>query len=437
MWWLMVAGLLCWQDVDDSLQVDYVVLDVIARDASGALVTDLEAKDFVIRDGRKKIKASHFQKLDFRTKAVPQSGPLKDIEESNLDPIQQTMILVFDLGGLGQEEMTHTLEDVEVFLEMNRKRDDLQMFAFSMDKGMVSSQFTTHYFEVIDDLVALEAKMSAALGEQPMDSSALSDFETELGKCTSTTDFRNPQYDKTSIACVENRYLSYIEKEALHARKRLAVLERFLLFLARVPGLKSVYVISPGWAFQPAEPAGELARTYLNLRRNRADGFGVGTRANSNFTAAESNTPFSAAHFQLQLTSESLDEEYQRLTHLATANRVVMHSFFLPRSQAARGRAGLSNGLADAADTERIYHRFNKDLERGVSELADITGGSHVHVSDISDGLAEVVDGHRFYYVLAYPRPKVRRDKFRKLKIECQREGVSLSYRKGYFPVVN
>jgi VWFA-related protein len=443
--------------VDESLAVDYIVLDVIARNADGTPATNLTVEDFVVRDQRKTMEIEHFEILDFRPKdstgvVVRSSDESEALESPALDPIEQTLIVVLDLGAADRTTIDRSIEQLESFFAELSAERRLQIFLFSMDIGMISRGFSTNPKEVVDDVVIFESRLAGVLEEhhQNLRQGNLATYEKEVSDC-----FPISQSDSQRFAagggptdmvepCIENAFKRFIIGQEGRSRRVLTTLEKFVGFLAAVPGLKSVYVVSPGFSRVPGEAAADLARSYANLKTERQSNQGLGSPtavdASSNVRGQEG--VFTASHFQIPVVNNyqgaKFEVEYQRLTHLALLNRIVIHTLKLadPRQAATSGRASLTNLDAQSVRTKRIYFTFQNELEKGLSFLAESTGGSHMQTSNLSDALNEAIDRDTFYYVMAYPKPKSRRKGFRKIRLDCKRPGVTLQYRNGYYPVL-
>ena len=84
-------------------------------------------------------------------------------------------------------------------------------------------------------------------------------------------------------------------------------------------------------------------------------------------------------------------------------------------------------------DTSLHFDAFSEEMNKGLSYLAETTGGEFVPESPLGPSLQRVLDNHSLHYVLGYPKPSGRK-KFRSIKVTCNREDVKLSYRSGYYP---
>ena len=437
-----LALLLGFQDkeitVDESFRVGYIMLDVVAHDGEGMPVTDLTREDFVLKENRKKIGIEVFQTLDFRS---PEEGGVPVAPEQH--PIQQTMILLLDLQTAGLDIAKRTLAQLEGFLHDLETHDRLQIFIFSLDKGVISEGFTTEPLHALDDLVVFEEKILSDLRHNPsgVPFQTMADFEAELGTCLARERIA-PGSENTKGAgmigvCLESAHEVFMAHQARRTRKVLGVTEKLMLFLARVDGLKSMYLVSPGFSLRPGVAAASLVHSY-----RRQDGALTGRSpfSSGGLNATTGSTPnedsdytnlFARIPANLTLPTLSLDREFESISQIAMASRVVFHTFGLSKQYHKERKA---TTIAKGIRGEHAYVSYGEELIGGLRQLADQTGGSHTVTSDLQTSLQGTMNGHRFYYVLGYPMPKTRNKKFRQIQIACKRPGVTLGYRKGYTP---
>ncbi len=440
---LLLLALTCFQEakikVDESLQVGYIMLDVTVGDSHGRPVTDLVADDFVVRENKKKIKVEVFQTLDFRPPG--EGGPLVDPNE---DPIQQTLILLLDLAATNPETALKTFSQLEAFLEA-RHPSSLQIFIFSLDMGAITPSFTTDPSQALDDLILFQDKFF----KNPRNlvrkkAFNLATLETELASCLSRTrsapGSEHVQGAGMIGTCLENAHDVFTTHQAIRTRKVLKVIGRLMSFLSRVDGLKSMYLVSPGFSLNAGESSARLVQAY---RSQDGSVSGKSPFSNRGLNANLGNNPEEDSDFsnlfaripsQLTLSTQSLVKEYQRITQLALASRVVFHTFGLSRQYRADRKA---SSVARAINVAHVYVTFSEEMGGGLSHLAHHTGGAFVMTNNPFTEIEKTLDKFRFYYVLGYVVPKGKKKKYRRIRVECKRPGVTLIHRTGYTPISN
>lgn len=73
--------------------------------------------------------------------------------------------------------------------------------------------------------------------------------------------------------------------------------------------------------------------------------------------------------------------------------------------------------------------------EDPLRQLSGETGGQHVgNTNDLASGIRKILDSQSFYYVLTYSTPNAKMDgRYHKIKVEVNRPGLQVTYRKGYY----
>ena len=421
-------------NVDASMSVDYIVLDVLAEDENGVPVTDLKPGDIRVRENRKKIDVEYFGTLDFRPEA--EGGRPIDL---NADPILQTLIMVLDLGTDHPNNRRLALEQIRRFLKQIEPENNVQMFLYSMNLGVISRQFTNDPHILLEDLDIYEGRIET---ENPNEQSwqRMSLLEKDLAECLSRErvgpDLQNRRGAGMIATCLNDVHAVHLGREERRIKAQLAILNRFMRFLAGIDGLKSMYFISPG---VPREIGPASARMVHSYRTQQG-----GISANSPFSAGgvdsrlgsqpEERSPFASPFDRipadLTLPTRDLSSEFEHLNTMALANRIVFHTF------TPDGNAG---GQSDASEQTGIRApesliMFRQENEKGLVWLAEQTGGAFLTGESLENRLKDTLSRHRYYYVLAYPMPKKNMRKYRKIKLECKRPGITLRTRFGYNP---
>jgi len=438
-------------DVVTALRVEYILLDVVARNESGQLVTDLDQADFEVSENRKPVALDHFETIDFGSaveREQPAGGDAAAPAEE-LDPIEQTLILVLDLGVMETSAIQETFLELEHFLT-GLERKNLQIFIFSLDRGFVSRRFVQDPQIALEDLTLFEGGFVSDLGDNrnAAKTQSLVSLEEDLDRCfvgrgaDSRIDAANPGAITAGASmvtpCIENAFKIFTGFQGTRIGAVLGTLENVILFLRSVPGLKSIYLLSPGFAYAPGQTAAMMAKTYQDKAGSPSSPYSApGMVAPGNSGDGQLGV-FTSSHFKLQEVSgfkaTAFEDFYRRIGHLAMANRIVLHTFSLSKDQLSdRPKAGLAFKGPQGINADRLYFSYGQELEQGLVWLAEASGGSYHHGEQLRAALEQTLDEHRFYYVLGYPKPNTGK-KYRNIKITCKRPGISLSHPQGYFP---
>ncbi|MCB1041747.1 MAG: VWA domain-containing protein [Acidobacteria bacterium] len=423
-------------DLVESMSVEYVMLDVFAHNPDGSPVVDLQASDFRLKEDKKDIKFEIFQVVDYRF-APPQQEFAKMQEEADPDnPVQvfpQTFILVLEFSMADTNQVRSTVEELKQYFQTAQVRPNVNFFVVSLEHGRITSDFTNQPSVVYQQLLEYEKKLIMNPGGNLMVNreTKLSFLESELNDCTRfITGFNSGGGDVFGAEndasktreyndCITLAHDRFLNMHAAHTKGILAALESLTMAFARVPGMKSIYFVSPGFSLRPGSEAASLTRSY-------ADRMKAGSYVSSNQSQGAAPTP---AH----IATSNLTREFMRIAHAATANRMVFHTF-RSGGQTSLHRMGADGGVAGLnEDTSLHFDAFSEEMNKGLSYLAETTGGEFVPESPLGPSLQRVLDNHSLHYVLGYPKPSGRK-KFRSIKVTCNREDVKLSYRSGYYP---
>ncbi len=430
--------------VDETLQVEYVVLDVFAHGEDGAPVTDLAATDFAVWDDKRRVDIETFQVLDFREPPFARGN-----QPAEVDPVQQTMILIMDFALAGPEEVQRAIIEIQDFLIAMEERQDLQIFIISLEKGFVTQGFTSNPDQALSDLMAFEAGLADDLQQNALNARQFSlvSLEANLGSCFTksmkTSDQFGPGSASSVVApCLESAYNVYTEAQTRGSNQILGLLGKVMTWLSRVKGLKSLYFVSPGLSVYPGRSGAGLAQDYLSAVEGKVSGGSFTNISSINRTSPNpgdrADDPFlefdARTRKMTGFQHESLESRYRAVAHLALAQRMVLHTFTLPKDHRLdRQKGSFAQSGTQLIDSSQAYQAFDKELEEGLVRLATTTGGVHVNNPALADAIQKTVQDRRFYYVLGYPKSAKGKLKFREIRIECQREGVSLGYHAGYY----
>lgn len=430
--------------VDETLRVDYILLDVSAHLENGSPVTDLTASDFEVWEDKKRVEIDNFQIVDFR--APPHAAVDRPEEE---DPVQQTLILLLDFAMTGAKEIRHSITELQDFLISMEERNDLQIFIISLEKGFVTQGFTSNPDQALTDLMAFESNMLEDLQQYVLNARQLSlvSLEANLGSCFTKSLRTSDQFGSGSASsviapCLESAFNVFSEQQTRRANQTLGLLGKVMSWLSRVKGLKSLYMVSRGISVYPGRSGAGLAQEYLGAIEGKVSGGSFANISSSHRISPNpgdrSDDPFlefdSRTRKMTGFQHESLESRYHAIAHLALAQRMVLHTFTLPGAQRLnRLQGSFAQSGSQLMDSNQAYQAFDNELEEGLVRLAETTGGVHVRTRSLAEAMQKTVAEHRFYYVLGYPSSSRGKLRFREIRIDCKREGVILGYHAGYY----
>ena len=458
-------------DVIESMKVDFVLLDVLALDKDGLPVMDLTKDDFEIKENKKKVTVQVFDILDFSIPAAEDEGEADATDSTDEQEVPmgseaaeppspaQTVIMLLELSNAEHFAVSETMNQVGRFLTDLQGRPNLQIFIFSMDKGLITKDFTPSPEKALADFNAFKETYlkDSTRNLSVVRATTLASFEENLDDCKGGAEFVAQQQNRAPgesarlskdqiieyLGCLVQRYDVFTKTQTQRTRSVLFALENLIAGFSKVQGLKSLYLVSPGFSLYPGQTAANMARAYQDRVVGRfspgqsqdvgspfgnPDDGGVGD-GNPNGQRKRVERPP-----RVSFSKTSLVDEYERVTHAAVAQRVVFNTFTVPMdyAQIRQGAGAQDLGLAD--DALQYYSFFGEEQNTGLAKLAEFTGGIPRFGRNLAEELRATVEGSRYFYVLGYETPKGNAKKFRKISIKCKRNGVTLHHRQGYHP---
>lgn len=421
MWLSVLALLITAQDselvVDERFRVEYVVLDVLALDKRGDVVTDLTIDDFVVKEGRQEVQTKLLDKLDFRVASADrfEAGEVSQLAVPRRTP---QVIMAFDLESAKPITWKKTFAQARSFLKLLEQRQEILIDLYSLETGSITKGFTKSPRYAIEELDRYELRFfdsrTGGRGQGSMTSGSygmlmpgvndFADLERAFAQC------RDLFQAQDAPQCIQKTLAEFMENHEIQAQRMIGELESLTYHFQDTDGLKIILLVSPGFALDPPRAAQELARMYLQPS-----------------SGARTGSAGVLSHFY------SLDDEFQKVIHACIRNRVIFNTFdiFNVNSAERRAHSPEFSGMA-SSDLIFMFRQYENNIAYGLQQLASDSGGSFYRVADYSKLMSDTLDKNGFFYVLGYDSPEGKPGKFRRIKIKCKRKGVELSYRRGY-----
>lgn len=378
-----------------------VEVDVIVRDAKKQFVGGLTAADFEIAEGGVPqriqtlylVQGARVEQIPVAEPADPSVPPAAiplAPASSRAPSAQRVFVLAFDQAHLSQSSFTRLQPAAEQFLNTEFKEGDVG--GVLMGSTMVGNRLTTNRTELLQ--AVRSAKLSAESTSRQRD---LRDWprmnEIEALRITLASDSRMLQQvtDRANREAGETR--GPFDAEALvrekarfvatqlqaSAAQTLKALSAVVTGLGRVPGRKTVILMTEGFMFE--ESWGALRQIVAQAARSNVRIYSLDA---------------------LGLRRRSSGTDFSEMNPLETGGAIP----------------------TDAYNT----------VEEGPNTLAVDTGGYVVRYTNDFDGaLAEISRDTSSYYVIGYSPANPEMDgKFREITVRVKREGVEVRARKGY-----
>ena len=407
-----------------------IVVDVVVRDAKGALVTDLAADDFELYEDRVRQTVGSFtvanrgagiavsaRKRDGATRisgdpaatAVPPGAASPDepgvvaLVFDRLSPEHRALSQRAALGGIPMngELQDHTAVfavDLQVNLLQPFTRDAAAVRAgLQRVAGAAASQFRPRdrrIVELQERRIELGPELTSTVAAQRLSPSAagtqaIGSIEVELAQ--NRMESRMLEIFDT----LEREQQGYATTNAL-----LSVVAS----LQDVPGRKTIVFFSEGLAAPPAA---------LQAFRSVID---TANRANVTIYAVDASG----------LRAESVVSETRREMTAAGTDRIV---------QIETGSLPIGGSMLRVM--ERNEDMLRQDPHTSLGDLARDTGGVLVRdTNDLRSAFRRIEEDMRFHYVLTYaPQDQAFDGRFREIDVRVKRAGARVFARRGYFAV--
>jgi VWFA-related protein len=379
--------------------INFVRVDVIVSDKSGANIADLKQSDFeVTEDGKPQaIENFKFIKLD--------GGRVPDAD--------------------GPPRQIHTDADEE----QEAARDDVRLFAIFLDDYHVRKENSIRVRAPLQQFIQTQLGPTDMIGLMyPLESV----FSVRMTRnqdqlVRGIEKFLGRKYDYRPENDLERQYAEYpVEtQEQIRVRVSLSAIRGLIVHMGTLKeGRKQLIIVSEGWS-------NRLPLTVREQNPTAGAGGGIGPGGNGIVDPigaaglSETQADFAAQIDMEQLLRDVYDE--------ANKNNVSLYTVD-PRGLAV-SEFDVSDGNVDLS-TDRTYLNQTMDTLRTLAVETD--GRAIVNRNDLAGGMKQVVRDVSAYYLLGYNSTQTPTDgKFHEIKVRVKRPGVQIRARKGYWALTH
>jgi VWFA-related protein len=419
---------------------ELVLIDLIATDGDGRLVTDLRADEIqVFEDGKRQPLEMLRHMGRPRATGAPASttsplattpvlAPTPEISpESTPPPTNATplrLVVVVDMGTMPSELLVPVRTAIVSMVRETLPGAELMLVA--LERGLhVRMPFTTDAGRFI---AAVEALRPSAPGIDL----AISDLVDQVERmCDGTTNA-----DKNAIG-LGRAFVEDVRQGLANSTEGMAALSRYL---APIPGRKHLVFYSGGYPMQPQSLAASIIESICYDGAAQGSGRetprpGIDPRSNPRAAALQGGP--NAAHGSLRagapvdstgMLRALLDEANRSQVSVYTVDARGLTTDAIPASQRVSIR---QTRLGNA---QNIQQRAVREPQEILFSIAEGTGGTaSLNTNDMSRGMQAAARDAQAYYLLSYAPPGGRKEgRFYPIEVKVTRPGLKVRYRRGY-----
>jgi VWFA-related protein len=399
----------------DTIHVDVrqVLLPVIVTGKDGHHVTGLKQSDFhVSEDGvEQTVTAFSSETSAAVAQAVPPATEQSARQEPPVATKQQapryTFLICLDASHMSFSSLGSVRTGLKKLFEAEHTGDS-QYLLVVVGRSMEVIQNTTN--DPAQVLKTLESRefQKRFVGQNSLDLE-ISTFRRSLNEARVACDARD-------ASCEPRKRVLPAEAEQIAGKNQLETMvllrqvRDLVAQLARVPGRRSMVLISDGFQLQPGKEPFDLLQAYFTSREIPNVSLRAGSR---------------------------LQDEFESVVRLAAKNSITIHTvdargLYTEQFYDASGE-GTPGSIGPAV--LGAMNQIATDAGATLSEIAAATGGTAFQNSnDVLRGLRQAFADGREFYILAYTPTNANLDgSFRKITITLRDTKWKASTRRGYW----
>jgi VWFA-related protein len=400
-----------------GVTADLVLIDLIATDAEGRLVTDLRADEVeVLEDGKR-------QPIEF-VRLVARQAPAGSAPAAPPPPGTPTaplaapaaaaeavappgIVVVVDLDSMPFDAFTRTRDAI-----LATAREELEgggrLMLVTLERGLqVRQSFTrdlVRFTRALDTLKPPAADAEAALAEL---------IDNVERSCDGTP------------GGVDNALMlarAWAEGSRVGFNRSVEALAALARFLSTLPGRKHVVFYSAGYPMDPSS----LGSLVVEGLCGRPSGQGGASTASLGRTDTQSQIRASDRGDSTALLRAFMDEANRAQVSVYSVDVRGLMSDMLPAGSRAPTRL--------ARGGQEVVRRSITAPQETLSSIADGTGGTaSLNTNELARGMRAAISDAHGYYLVGYAPPGGHKEgRFYPIEVKVKREGLQLRYRKGY-----
>jgi len=398
---------------------ELVVIDLIATDDDGRLVSDLRAEEIEVLEGGKPQRVE-FVRLITVGGTAPRDGGTATRAPSGSPPATAaggllpaavstlSLVVVVDLSTLPFDLLAHTREAV-VRMARSELEPGTRLMLVTFERGLqVRHAFT-------DDVGRFAAAVETLTPSAGDGEAALADL---VDRVEDTCD--------GSLGAVQNAIAlarAYVENARLSLTGAAEGLGAVARYLAPLPGRKHVVFYSAGYPMDPAASAAMVVEGICGPPGGAGQS-GMQTGSGEAQTALRVGAAIDSTGLLRGLVDAA--NRAQVSVYTVDARGLV--------SDAVAARSRAPTRLARGGALQAVTQRSVRAPQEILHSIADGTGGTaSVNTNELARGMRAAATDARGYYLLAYAPPGGRKEgRYYPIEVKLKRPGLRARYRRGY-----
>ena len=377
----------------DRLDISLVNVEVWVTDKQGQTVTGLLADDFEVFEDGAPVEVTHFAEYDAdaslnRFSLGPAEAPTQQPEDQRSNPPTAEpaagqgpdghLVIYFDevhSSPVGRERL---IKDLQALFDANPIPAENVLVLRQTDTLTVEVPFGSQQRDVGKALRGLTTTTAQGRQTWADDLQAIRRLQ-DLWEQETVANGSGPGTDPCNFFAPKafREVQFYVENASVRVRKTLAHLRDAAVFLAGIPGPKTLLYVSDGLILAPGA-------NLMSFVKTMCQGEDV---------------------YQRLDIEQGLNAEFRAMTRHAAANRITFYTLQTLGTSGATGLSGADQrGLANTTQAIGRYDSESRLLKReGLSLLAAETGGRTIfNQNRFLDSLEQVTENMKGYYSLAY-----------------------------------
>ncbi len=401
-----------------------VYVDVVVHDSSGRLVRGLTQKDFELSEDGKPQKIDYFVAHNYDLAAphpIPPPHPRNEFSNVPVSgPAGSVNMILFDLVNTDPQSQDYARKQMLAFLKALPPGQQVALFVLSDQLHLFQS------FTGSSDLLTAAAKMINPKDMRLMQSDAEQQRDIDnLGRMEDALGGRDPG---GSIQTLANMMTQENEQSnEIRQRITLSAFADIAAAAAGYPGRKNLYWLSGSFPFSLA----------MQSQYNMTGPIQFSTLNNPDMPISDANA--------VQDTAKLVANSQIAVYPISAVGLEVGGVGVEVSGTATAALTGAPPGSTYGDGSDTVKHTMGDTLAQqfvnrstlhgAMEDIAYETGGEAVFGSnDLTGALRRTMEDGSNYYTLAYrPQNQNWNGAFRKIKVELEQHGYSLTYRRGYF----